>query len=64
MIGSVPARRNAPSIDGHPQLLAIALIADCYGFHIERGYIYAAMFVSSLVEALNAVARRKPSGTT
>ncbi len=39
-------------------MIGMALIADGFGFHIERGYIYAAMFFSSLVEALNTLARR------
>ena len=39
-------------------MIGMTLIADGFGFHIERGYIYAAMFFSSLVEALNALARR------
>jgi predicted tellurium resistance membrane protein TerC len=41
-------------------MIGMTLIADGSGFHIERGYIYAAMFFSSLVEALNVLARRKP----
>ena len=41
-------------------MIGMTLIADGFGFHIERGYIYAAMFFSSLVEALNSLARRKP----
>ena len=40
-------------------MIGMTLIADGFGFHIERGYIYGAMFFSSLVEALNALARRK-----
>jgi predicted tellurium resistance membrane protein TerC len=40
-------------------MIGMTLIADGFGFHIERGYIYAAMFFSSLVEALNALARRR-----
>ena len=40
-------------------MIGMTLIADGFGFHIERGYIYAAMFFSSMVEALNALARRK-----
>jgi len=40
-------------------MIGMTLIADGFGFHIERGYIYAAMFFSALVEALNALARRK-----
>jgi predicted tellurium resistance membrane protein TerC len=39
-------------------MIGMTLIADGFGFHIERGYIYAAMFFSSLVESLNALARR------
>jgi predicted tellurium resistance membrane protein TerC len=45
-------------------MIGMTLIADGFGFHIERGYIYAAMFFSSLVEALNALARRKVRRTT
>jgi predicted tellurium resistance membrane protein TerC len=40
-------------------MIGMTLIADGFGFHIERGYIYAAMFFSSLVETLNVLARRK-----
>ena len=40
-------------------MIGMTLIADGFGFHIERGYIYAAMFFSSLVEALNTLARRR-----
>ena len=40
-------------------MIGMTLIADGFGFHIERGYIYGAMFFSALVEALNALARRK-----
>ncbi len=40
-------------------MIGMTLIADGFGFHIERGYVYAAMFFSSLVEGLNALARRK-----
>jgi predicted tellurium resistance membrane protein TerC len=40
-------------------LIGTALIADGFGFHIPKGYIYAAMGFSILVEALNLVARRR-----
>jgi predicted tellurium resistance membrane protein TerC len=40
-------------------MIGMTLIADGFGFHIERGYVYAAMFFSSVVEALNTLARRK-----
>ena len=45
-------------------MIGMALIADGFGFHLERGYIYAAMLFSSLVEALNALARRKSRRAT
>ena len=45
-------------------MIGMTLIADGFGFHIERGYIYAAMFFSSMVEALNTLARRKVRRTT
>jgi predicted tellurium resistance membrane protein TerC len=34
------------------------LIADGFGVHVPKGYIYAAMAFSALVEGLNMVARR------
>jgi len=45
-------------------MIGMTLIADGFGFHIERGYIYAAMFFSSLVEGLNSLVRRKGRKTT
>ena len=36
-------------------MIGMTLIADGFGFHIERGYIYAAMFFSSLVELSTAL---------
>ncbi len=42
-------------------LIGMALIADGVGFHIPKGYIYAAMAFSVLVEMLNLAARRKRS---
>jgi predicted tellurium resistance membrane protein TerC len=45
-------------------MIGMTLTADGFGFHIERGYIYAAMFFSSLVEALNALARRTAKRAT
>jgi predicted tellurium resistance membrane protein TerC len=45
-------------------MIGMTLIADGFGFHIERGYIYAAMFFSSVVETLNVLARRKPRRRT
>jgi predicted tellurium resistance membrane protein TerC len=40
-------------------LIGTALIADGFGFHIPKGYIYAAMGFSVLVEGLNLAARRR-----
>jgi predicted tellurium resistance membrane protein TerC len=45
-------------------MIGMTLIADGFGFHIERGYIYAAMFFSSVVETFNVLARRKPRRPT
>jgi predicted tellurium resistance membrane protein TerC len=45
-------------------MIGMTLIADGFGFHIERSYIYAAMFFSALVEALNTLARRKVRRST
>ena len=55
-------------IDTNPTLLMLALsfllmigmvlIADGFGFHVPRGYIYAAILFSGLVEALNMLRRR------
>lgn len=40
-------------------LIGIALVADGLGFHLERGYIYAAMAFSAGVEALNILAKTR-----
>ena len=40
-------------------LIGMTLIADGFGHHVPKGYIYAAMAFSALVEGLNIVARRK-----
>jgi predicted tellurium resistance membrane protein TerC len=45
-------------------MIGMTLIADGFGFHIERGYIYAAMFFASLVETLNILARRNRRRST
>lgn len=44
-------------------LIGVSLVADGLGFHIPKGYIYAAMGFSVLVEAINIIAseRRKKS---
>ena len=40
-------------------LIGATLIAEAFGVHIPKGYIYAAMAFSGGVEALNMMARRK-----
>jgi predicted tellurium resistance membrane protein TerC len=40
-------------------MIGMTLIADGFGVHVPKGYIYAAMAFSALVEALNIFARRK-----
>jgi len=39
-------------------LIGMTLIADGVGFHIPKGYLYAAMGFSFFVEAMNTLARR------
>mgnify|MGYP001083949967 CR=1 FL=1 len=41
-------------------MIGMTLIADGMGFHVPRGYIYAAMGFSAFVESLNMLARRRP----
>lgn len=40
-------------------LIGTTLVAEGVGFHFPKGYIYAAMAFSVLVEALNLIARRR-----
>jgi len=56
-------------IDNHPTvkmlaltfliLVGAALVADGFGFHIPRGFLYFAMAFSGLVEGLNMLARHR-----
>ncbi|MDO9246909.1 MAG: TerC family protein, partial [Phenylobacterium sp.] len=39
-------------------MIGATLIADGFGVHVPKGYIYAAMAFSGLVEALNMASRR------
>ena len=43
-------------------LIGVTLLADGFGFHVEKGYIYAAMGFAVFVEALNYWARRRRQG--
>ncbi|WP_454286012.1 TerC family protein [Rhizobium arsenicireducens] len=40
-------------------MIGMTLIAEGTGFHVPKGYVYAAMAFSGLVEVLNMFARRK-----
>ena len=40
-------------------MIGMTLIADGFGVHVPKGYIYAAMIFSATVEALNMAARRR-----
>ncbi len=40
-------------------MIGMTLIADGLGFHVPKGYVYAAMGFSAMVEALNMLARRR-----
>ncbi|HEY0311131.1 MAG TPA: TerC family protein [Allosphingosinicella sp.] len=40
-------------------MIGAVLIADGFGVHVPKGYIYTAMAFSALVEGLNMVARRR-----
>jgi hypothetical protein len=40
-------------------LIGVTLVADGIGYHIEKGYIYAAMAFAVLVEAVNIIAKQR-----
>jgi predicted tellurium resistance membrane protein TerC len=40
-------------------LIGVSLVADGLGFHMEKGYIYAAMGFSVLVEAINIISKQR-----
>ena len=44
-------------------LIGTTLIADGFGFHVPKGYIYAAMAFSGFVEVLNTLSRRRKKTT-
>jgi predicted tellurium resistance membrane protein TerC len=39
-------------------MIGMTLIAEGFGAHVPKGYIYAAMAFSALVEVLNMLSRR------
>ena len=54
---------NNPSVVmlalGFLLMIGVVLIAEGFGAHIPKGYIYTAMAFSAAVEALNIAARRR-----
>jgi predicted tellurium resistance membrane protein TerC len=40
-------------------MIGMVLVADGFGYHVPRGYIYAARAFSALIEGLNMLARRR-----
>ena len=40
-------------------MIGATLLADGFGVHVPKGYIYAAMAFSALIEGLNMMARRR-----
>ena len=40
-------------------LIGMVLVADGMGFHVPKGFVYAAMGFSVAVESLNLLARKK-----
>ena len=69
MVMLAASKPLAAFIDSHPTvkmlalsfllLIGMMLIADGCGFHVPRGYVYAAMGFSMLVESLNLLAVRR-----
>ena len=45
-------------------MIGATLIAEGFGVHVEKGYIYAAMAFSAFVEALNMITRRRNARKT
>jgi predicted tellurium resistance membrane protein TerC len=74
MVASGPV---AKFVDNHPTvkilalgfliMIGMALMADSFGFHVPKGYIYSAMLFSIFIESMNMLYRRRagplhPSG--
>jgi predicted tellurium resistance membrane protein TerC len=69
VIMAVAAGPLAKFIDAHPTvkmlalsfllLIGMTLVADGAGFHVPRGYVYAAISFSIVIEALNQIAGRR-----
>src|SRR5829696_1405147 len=48
---------------GFLMMIGMTLIAEGFGAHVPKGYIYAAMAVSALIEGLNMLSRRATKRT-
>jgi predicted tellurium resistance membrane protein TerC len=69
----VAATPLANFVNRHPTIVMLALafllmigmvlIAEGFGAHVPKGYVYAAMLFSALVEGLNMMARRRKTDT-
>ncbi|MFC3071409.1 TerC family protein [Phenylobacterium soli] len=71
MVASGPLARfiqNNPTVVmlalGFLLMIGATLIADAFGVHVPKGYIYAAMAFSGLVEGLNIAARKNADKKT
>jgi predicted tellurium resistance membrane protein TerC len=40
-------------------MIGMTLIAEGFHFHVEKGYVYAAMAFSAFIELLNMLGRRR-----
>ncbi|WP_092499727.1 TerC family protein [Meinhardsimonia xiamenensis] len=68
LVMMVAAEPIARFVEGHPStkmlalaflvMVGMALVADGFHFHVERGFIYAAMVFAGFVEALNLLRAR------
>ncbi|MEP7211032.1 MAG: TerC family protein, partial [Alphaproteobacteria bacterium] len=45
-------------------MIGMVLIADGFGVHVPKGYVYTAMAFSAFVEILNLTSRKKKKGAT
>ena len=57
-MSSTPRRLNILWVAIVAGLIGMVLIADGFGVHVPKGYIYAAMAFSALVESLNMMGRK------
>ncbi len=45
-------------------MIGMTLIADGFGFHVPKGYIYSATAFAALVEGLNMLSRRRSAASS